>query len=452
MHNSAVNLSGFGQPLSLASTQRAPTVPLERSAAAPSKLTITGMILFVTCVLMFGSGFKAFRPEVGGLLVHPFLFPLAAVAPFLLINRLKAFPARLLTAFLIFYMLYVLSNLAGGLRAASEIVKFTTAGVAIIGTAMLVRSRSDFVAGVIGLGIASGSMGLFGLRTMGSATGVEALDVGNKNAFSLFVLPAILLCGYMFFEAPVNSRTMRMVIKALCVSAILACVLAIFLSGNRSGYLGCVVIGAMLLKEKKLYGMLLVGMMAAGLVYAMMSLQKTDVFQHRWNQTFHEKNESDELRGHIILACIRIGFEYPITGVGANMLPTTIGSFVGGQHAGMQNIESHNVFAHIWGSAGILCFCSLVYVAWVLWFMTPPPNKADVALASEFTRAQRLVRMMVILWIIRGCFTSAILYNPGFSMGLGLAIGYCAMLSAKPKRGANPLAMAPLPGGLAHSY
>ena len=67
--------------------------------------------------------------------------------------------------------------------------------------------------------------------------------------------------------------------------------------------------------------------------------------------------------------------------------------------------------------------------------MPPPPNKADLALAFEFTRAQRLLRMMVILWMIRGMFTSAILYNPGFSMGLGLAIGFCACWRRSPSRG-----------------
>jgi len=288
----------------------------------------------------------------------------------------------------------------------------------------------------VGLGLASGTMGLYGMQsTFTSATGVEALDVGNKNAFSLFVLPSVLLCGYLFFEMPVQNKALRTLLKTICVGAIGACALAIFLSGNRSGYLGCVVIGAMVLKEKKLYGLLLVALMAAGVVYLMMSLQKTDVFQERWNQTFVKKNESDELRGHILLACFKIGLEYPITGVSANKLPTHIGAIVGGEHAGMNVIESHNVFAHIWAGSGILCFAGLCYVAWTLWFMPPPRNKADLPLAAEFKGAQRLLRMMVLLWMIRGMFTSNILYNPGFSMGLGLAIGFCALLSAKPKQG-----------------
>jgi hypothetical protein len=438
MHNSALNLHGVTHRVA---TAFAPTPPvpvqlLPRSTAVASKLTLSGCILFLTCALMFGSGFRAFRPEVMGLLVHPFLIPIAAVSPFLLVNRLKAFPARALSALMIFFLLYALSNVTGGRAAVSEIVKISTSGVAIVATALLIRSRGDFVAGVVGLGFASGTMGLYGMQaTFHSSTGVAALDIGNKNAFSLFVLPAVLLCGYVFFEMPVKIKALRIVLKTLCVGSIGACALAIFLSGNRSGYVGCVIIGAMLLKEKKLYGFLLVGIVAAGVVYLMMSFQLTDVFQRRWNQTFVEKNESDELRGHILLTCFKIGLDYPIAGVSANKLPNHIGAVVGGMHAGINVIESHNVFAHTWASAGVFCFSALCFIGWSLWFMPPPPNKADLPLAAEFARAQRLLRMMVLLWMIRGMFTSSILYNPGFSIGLGLAIGYCSVLAAKPKRG-----------------
>ena len=33
--------------------------------------------------------------------------------------------------------------------------------------------------------------------------------------------------------------------------------------------------------------------------------------------------------------------------------------------------------------------------------------------------------MMLILWGVRGTFSQEILYNPGFCVGLGLAIGLC---------------------------
>ena len=150
------------------------------------------------------------------------------------------------------------------------------------------------------------------------------------------------------------------------------CALAIFASGNRSGWLGCVVIAAMLLKEKKLYGMLLVGMVAAVLVYIMMHFEMTAVFQNRWKQTFVQRNESDDLAGHILKACFMIGLEYPLAGVSVSKLNYAIGAKVRAIHSGVNAIESHNVLAHVWASCGVICFCSLVYVGWTMWNLREP--------------------------------------------------------------------------------
>jgi hypothetical protein len=347
----------------------------------------------------------------------------------------------------VFFSLYMLANLGGGKDGITEIFKIATCGAATVLCALLIRSRADFAAGVIGLAIATGMMAVFGMQaTADSATGVEALDVGNKNAFSLFVLPSVLLSGFLFFEMPAASRPIRLALKAICVANVTGCCLAIFLSGNRSGYVGCVLVGAMLLKEKKLYGMMLVGALAACIVYVMISFHMTDIFARRIDQTFVVKNKSDEMRSDILRACLKIGLEYPITGVSAGKLPIAIGNEIGAAHAGYNMIQAHNVFAHIWAGAGMLCFFTLGFVAWALFFMPKPQNRHDAPLMAEGVKAQRLVRMMVVLWIVRGMFTIEIVYNPGFSVGLGLAIGYCALMSSKPKQlpmsSAMPLAPA----------
>jgi len=44
------------------------------------------------------------------------------------------------------------------------------------------------------------------------------------------------------------------------------------------------------------------------------------------------------------------------------------------------------------------------------------------------------MRMMVILWFVRGNFTRDILFNPSFNIGLGLAIGLC-MLAETARQG-----------------
>ncbi|HEY1786333.1 MAG TPA: hypothetical protein VGG30_12315, partial [Pirellulales bacterium] len=166
-HNSALNLPGvaqrFGQ--AMAPAQPSPAQPMARSKAIASALTISGIILFITCALMFGSGFKRWRPEIGGLLVHPFLIPLAIVSPFLLVGSLKNFPTKVLFALCVFFGMYTLSNISGGRAGLSELIKVMTTGVAMVCTALLIRSRSDFVAGVIGLAVASGAMGFFGMQS-----------------------------------------------------------------------------------------------------------------------------------------------------------------------------------------------------------------------------------------------------------------------------------------------
>lgn len=213
--------------------------------------------------------------------------------------------------------LYALATVGGGLKgAASEIIKIATTVVTIVAVALLIRSRGDFIAGVVGLSAAAGLMGMYGINALSDPSqGGSALDVGNKNAFSLFVLPPMLVGGYLILDMPVKRKALRMLLKVLMVITVSTCALAIFLSGNRSGYLGCVIIAGMLLKEKKLYGLLLVGMVAAALVYIMMVFEMTGVFEQRWKQTFVERNVSDEMRGHIIMACIELGFEYPLAGV-----------------------------------------------------------------------------------------------------------------------------------------
>ena len=55
----------------------------------------------------------------------------------------------------------------------------------------------------------------------------------------------------------------------------------------------------------------------------------------------------------------RSACEYPITGVSATKLPLAIGTYTGTKHAVLNMIESHNVFAHVWAGAGVVCFSAL---------------------------------------------------------------------------------------------
>jgi hypothetical protein len=44
------------------------------------------------------------------------------------------------------------------------------------------------------------------------------------------------------------------------------------------------------------------------------------------------------------------------------------------------------------------------------------------------------MRMLIVLWAVRGVFTNDILYNPSFNIAIGLCIGLC-ILAEKAREG-----------------
>jgi hypothetical protein len=118
-----------------------------------------------------------------------------------------------------------------------------------------------------------------------------------------------------------------------------------------------------------------------------------------------------------------IGLEHPVLGVSPQVLPIRLAQRLYPDFASGEGIQTHNVFAHIIGGCGFIAMAVLLYAAWALFFWRPRyrggPESAD------FYDARSLLRMMLILWGVRGMFSQEILFNPGFCMGLGLAIGLC---------------------------
>ena len=72
----------------------------------------------------------------------------------------------------------------------------------VVIAAIVVRSSSDFRIAVLGLAVASTLLSIRGLVSgTGDVTGINPLEeVANKNAFSLYVLPAVLLASYLFLD------------------------------------------------------------------------------------------------------------------------------------------------------------------------------------------------------------------------------------------------------------
>ena len=79
----------------------------------------------------------------------------------------------------------------------------------------------------------------------------------------------------------------------------------------------------------------------------------------------------------------------------------------------------------------------LLYTAWTLWFWRPR-NAWWPDANVDFYDARSLLRMMITLWAVRGAFSQEILFNPGFCMGLGLAIGLCMIELELAKKSVPP--------------
>ena len=165
--------------------------------------------------------------------------------------------------------------------------------------------------------------------------------------------------------------------------------------------------------------------MTAALIFWLSQYGSTAVFEQRMEATV-EGHESDDLRKDILWACLSIGLENPIIGVSPQKLPWEIGSRTSVLHR-FNVVDSHNVFAHLFASSGVLCMVALGAVAWTMWFWKPRNGVKVGGKDDPLRDARTLLRMMVVLWFVRGAFTREILYNPSFNIAIGLSIGLCLL-------------------------
>src|SRR6478736_6468975 len=116
-----------------------------RAALSVRGLSATGVLLFITSVLVVASGYTSLRPDVMGLALHPYLVPVALALPFVVMARIVEFPVRILAALLVFTFMYSFSLVNGVSVGVGEIFKMCSGVVTIIACALLVRRRGDFV-------------------------------------------------------------------------------------------------------------------------------------------------------------------------------------------------------------------------------------------------------------------------------------------------------------------
>lgn len=400
-------------------------------------LSLNGLLLFVMSLSVMASGFTSMRPVVMGLAVHPYLLPVGLAFPLVLVMRLHKFPVRVLVALLLFTSMYSFSLLNGGRNPLGEVFKTTAALVTIVSCALLVRRRGDFVAGALGLSIAIALLAVRGLESEHVA-GVKVFEGSNKNAYSIFALPAMLLAGYIVL----HFKTVPVVFKSILVACTVPALAVIFMGGNRSGYLGAILVGLMLFWDRRGKGLLLVGVITAIVAIGILKFGTTVVLDERLRQTV-EGNRSDNMRRDIVIACLQIALENPVIGVGPQMLPLEIGRRTEDVYHGGA-LEAHNVFGHVLAGCGLICFAALIGVGWSLWAWKPRGGGMVGGKEDPLREARGLMRMLIFLWVVRGMFTAEILYNPSFNIAIGLVIGLCILADAA-RSGERAAGLAPLP-------
>jgi O-Antigen ligase len=415
LHLSSAALSGH---------ERAPSA----KAASVAGLTLNGWILFLMSLLVVASGFSALRPRILGLALHPYLVPMAAALPLVVLARIGLFPVKVLAALVVFNVMYCFSALSGGGAPLGEIFKVGSGFLTIITCALLVRKRGDFVAGALGLSIAIMVLALRGLQEDVGSGGVQVMQDANKNTYSLFALPAILMAGFIVSRMKSTSVT----VKGLFIGCTMPALAAIFLSANRSGYLGAVLIGFLLFWDRRGKGMLIVGAVAGAIILWMANYADTTVFDERMRQTV-EGTQSDDLRVAIAQTCVWIALENPVIGVSPEQLPFEIGQRTNVGHSFHINyLNAHNVFAHVAAASGLICFAALLAVGFTMWTLERANGKGFGSKEDPARQARSLMRMMVTLWAVRGMFTHEILYNPACNIALGLCVGLFIMSQTMP--------------------
>jgi O-Antigen ligase len=376
--------------------------------------TIVWNPLFWVGFATAGSAFIYLRFELAGMAFHPYMAILGLLF-FRAVTRIHTFPARIGRPGVLFLLLYI-TSLIQGHSFLIQLTKISVMAVTLLIITVSVRSYDDFIAGAIGLGMGASLLcirGIFrGLTNFGS---INPIDGSQKNAFSLFYLPALTLCLYLIFSGRLSiSRRTLVAIMITLISA------AIFLSKNRSGWLTS---GVLLLlvfgtnRQRLRITAFLVIVTGLAFVVADIVTSKADVFYER---DAINAAQSDRLRLELILSALTIGLQHPLLGVSPSRLTRMLGAI---EKVDEQGIDCHNLTSYLIGGCGLFTFAAYCLFAFA---MLRPPRRFSASSPDPFAiQSARILSTMTVIWIIRSQFQEDVLFSATFTMGLGLCIGLC---------------------------
>jgi hypothetical protein len=391
------------------------------SVVPASRLTWTGLILFALGLMVGLSAFPSLRIPFGDLAIHPYLMVLALAAPLLGPTRLHLFPMSIGGPLLMFLAVYVLTILLGGFDV-SEAVKITTAVGTVFIVAVFVSSESDYRLAVLGLALAVAFMAARGLSLgmVEEERGLQSLmATGNRNTFSLYALPTILLAGGLAIDRN-ETKGIRLILGGCALLA----AYVLLQSANRSGWLGVGVIALLLLWRAKRPGAaIVVGLAGLVIYYSIAKFGDTTVLASRTAATVEGGTAGDQLRTQILLNAFQIASEHPFWGISPQAVAAELATRM---HHVEPTLDAHNVVAYVFAGGGSALLLTFLLVGWAMVRRRPAAATASYDSAGT-RRAHQMLRFLVLLFLIRGMFSREVLYNPSYCIGFGLTIGLGAI-------------------------
>lgn len=396
--------------------------PLAKTKDDPGKVSFTGFLLFLIIMLIPLSAFDWGRVPLGPMQVHAYLLALVPALMYAFMARLGDFPTGALLSLLVFLTVYIFSVLAGAAKYMAyyqEILKIGGGVATILGAALCIRSTKDFRLAVFGICAGVLFLSFKGFSNINSHTGVNPLEMSNENGWSLYSLPPVLLGGLVMMDKRV-AKWLR-IFLGISISIISVAILA---SANRSGWLGLGVIVMMLLVQGNfLRSAVIFGIVGVITFVILTTIFSTDLIESQLETTASGET-TDRMRVTLLLTAVQLGVENPILGTSPQGLYFELGERVGGSstHGGI--LDPHNVVAHLVGGTGLVVSTAFVLFGIFLWRRGPGVKK-DFFGNESARLAHRYLKLIMVLWIIRGLFSREILYMPVFAAGIGVCIGWC---------------------------
>jgi hypothetical protein len=388
-----------------------------------STLTVAGKWGFVLTAMLVFSFRADFRVPIAGLLVHPYLvlLPLAFLfAQF----QWSTIPQKVSTPLFLFYLMFSIAALQN-INPISEIFKVGASIVTFLFFVFAIKSEKDFEWMSWGLVLCAAAIGVQGFflgeetEGVGSRlSGINVLEgIGNKNAQSLFTLPGVFLGSYLLINALGQRKVMKI---SVLVTLLFFTVISIFLSANRSGWVGLAIIAISIF--------FVIGVRIRTIVFAIVLIvisyiaverYASDIFERKARQTT-EGYKSDVGRQMLMLQSVTVGLENPVFGVGMDELHRQMAIRLKLQRFRVERMDTHFLPGYLIGSAGLITlslFLLFLYRLTINYYygkLTFPPVR----------QARIMIIFFVMLFFIRSFFSREILYSPTFISGLGIVFGY----------------------------